>query len=342
MDGEGKAMRLGVLALQGAFEEHKKMVEALKFPSLEVVQVRTKEELGVCDALIIPGGESTTMRIIAQADELFLSLRQFALEEKKPVWGTCAGSILLSEHITSTSSGGKCLGSAEIAKLLLEAEEERERAAALSLCGKKEKTTDAYGEFVGGVDVITSRNFFGRQIASFECPIHPCGELAESEAAKSFKAVCIRAPAILATLSDEVEVLARLPLVPSQPAPPIQTSQLTEPHSPSSVTTTSAADEKAQGAGTGTPATPPRSLPPSPAPSQKAPETAPTLCAPPVEDVQSAKRGVGLASFREQEVIAAVAQGNILMTIFHPELTDDPFFHRYFVERFLGLKAEKA
>lgn len=87
-------MKIGVLALQGAFIEHQKMLEQL---GVEVVQVRLPEQLADLDGLIIPGGESTTIGKLATQFNLIEPLRKFARE--KPVWGTCAGMIFLAKNI---------------------------------------------------------------------------------------------------------------------------------------------------------------------------------------------------------------------------------------------------
>ncbi len=87
-------MKVGVLALQGAFIEHQKKLEQL---GVEVVQVRLPEHLEGLDGLIIPGGESTTIGKLANEFHLIEPLRQFACQ--KPVWGTCAGLIFLAKNI---------------------------------------------------------------------------------------------------------------------------------------------------------------------------------------------------------------------------------------------------
>src|SRR4051812_35029583 len=86
--------RVGVLALQGDFEAHEK---ALVRAGAEVRQVRTAEDMAGIDALVIPGGESTTMLKLLNFMELKEPLREFA--ETKPVFGTCAGAILLAKDV---------------------------------------------------------------------------------------------------------------------------------------------------------------------------------------------------------------------------------------------------
>ena len=86
--------RIGVLALQGDFAEHKKAVERA---GAEAIEVRLPGQLDSLDGLIIPGGESTTLRKLADQYALMDPLRTFAHE--RPVWGTCAGAILLAREI---------------------------------------------------------------------------------------------------------------------------------------------------------------------------------------------------------------------------------------------------
>ena len=88
--------RVGVLALQGDFEAHAK---ALVRAGAEPVEVRSAAELRDVEALIIPGGESTTMLKLLDVTELKEPLRKFA--ESKPVFGTCAGAILLAKRVTN-------------------------------------------------------------------------------------------------------------------------------------------------------------------------------------------------------------------------------------------------
>jgi pyridoxal 5'-phosphate synthase pdxT subunit len=92
--GEHRNMKIGVLALQGAFIEHEKKVRAL---GAEAVEVRKPEDLEGLDGLIIPGGESTTIGKLAVEFGLIEPLRAFATN--KPTWGTCAGMIFLAKDI---------------------------------------------------------------------------------------------------------------------------------------------------------------------------------------------------------------------------------------------------
>ena len=86
---------VGILALQGDFEAHRKAVERA---GARAVEVRTKDQLGEIDGLIIPGGESTTMLKLLDAEGLTSAVREFGL--KKPIYGTCAGAILLAREVT--------------------------------------------------------------------------------------------------------------------------------------------------------------------------------------------------------------------------------------------------
>jgi 5'-phosphate synthase pdxT subunit len=87
-------MKIGVLALQGDFAEHITMLKRLKVATSEV---RLPEHLKGLDALIIPGGESTTIGKLAAAYNLIEPLREFG--QRHAIWGTCAGAIFLSKDI---------------------------------------------------------------------------------------------------------------------------------------------------------------------------------------------------------------------------------------------------
>ncbi|PHH88546.1 hypothetical protein CDD83_7413 [Cordyceps sp. RAO-2017] len=172
----GAGLTVGVLALQGGFAEHVKLLRAAADlvrprPALETVEVRTPAELARCDGLIIPGGESTTISLVAAQSGLLEPLRDFVKVQRKPVWGTCAGLILLSEQANATKKGGQ--------------------------------------ELIGGLGVRVHRNHFGRQIESFEAeldlPFLPDGSA-------PFPGVFIRAPVVEELLPGApVAVLATLP-----------------------------------------------------------------------------------------------------------------------------------
>jgi 5'-phosphate synthase pdxT subunit len=195
-------MRVGVLALQGAFIEHEKILQRL---GVEAVEVRLPEHLEGLNGLIIPGGESTTIGKVARQWGLLEPVRAFA-RLGRPLWGTCAGMILMAKEVVD--------GMADQPLLEL-------------------------------MDMTVRRNAFGRQVDSFEADLE-IPVLGQS----LFHAVFIRAP-FIEHVGDGVEILAQL----------------------------------------------------------------------------------------EDEAIVAVRQGNLLATAFHPELTDDDRFHRYFLS--LGSSQQK-
>ncbi|MFM9129759.1 MAG: pyridoxal 5'-phosphate synthase glutaminase subunit PdxT [Actinomycetes bacterium] len=118
-------LRVGVLALQGDVREH---LNSLSLLNVAVQKVRTVEELETVNALIIPGGESTTISMLAKRVGLMNPLRKF-MQDKKAVYGSCAGMIMLANEI---------------------------------LDGRKDQET------IGGLDITVRRNAFGRQVDSFE------------------------------------------------------------------------------------------------------------------------------------------------------------------------------
>ncbi|KAJ1936225.1 Senecionine N-oxygenase [Linderina macrospora] len=124
-----KTIVLGVLALQGAFIEHIHALNTLREVEhiSDVVEVRTKAELDKVDALIIPGGESTAIALIAERCGIIDDLREFV--RTKPTWGTCAGLILLAKTAIHTKKGGQ--------------------------------------QLLDAMPVTVSRNQFGRQVDSF-------------------------------------------------------------------------------------------------------------------------------------------------------------------------------
>jgi len=88
-------LRIGVLAVQGDFAAHAKMLQSL---GAETVEVRTVADLESCHALVLPGGESTTQLQFLQEEGLFEAIKKFAASEQ-PVFGTCAGAILLANKV---------------------------------------------------------------------------------------------------------------------------------------------------------------------------------------------------------------------------------------------------
>ena len=200
-------MKIGILAAQGAFIEHEKMLRRL---GVETVEVRLPEHLAGLDGLIIPGGESTTIGKVASEWGLMEPMRAFA-EAGRPLWGTCAGMILMAREVSDSVPGQPLL------KLM---------------------------------DVTVRRNAFGRQVDSFEADLEipALGDSSFDDAQdRPFHAVFIRAP-LIERVGKEVQVLAQI----------------------------------------------------------------------------------------EDGTVVAVREGSLLATAFHPELTDDDRFHRYFL-RLAGL-----
>lgn len=159
-------MKIGVLALQGDFVEHLNVLRRL---GVEAFEVRLPEELDGLDGLIIPGGESTTIGKLAVDFGLLEPLREFGAT--KPVWGTCAGAILISKDATRAKSG----------QPLLEL-----------------------------MDITIQRNAFGRQVDSFEVELDVPALAQVSKENPPFSAVFIRAPLIESVDAEGVEVLAAL------------------------------------------------------------------------------------------------------------------------------------
>src|SRR5882762_764315 len=118
-------VKIGVLALQGDVREH---LAALTAAGVEAMPVRRPDELAAVDGLVLPGGESTTIAKLARAFDLIEPLRK-TIAAGLPVYGSCAGMILLADRIV-------------------------------------DGTADQ--ETFGGLDVTVRRNAFGRQVDSFE------------------------------------------------------------------------------------------------------------------------------------------------------------------------------
>ncbi|MDG1366794.1 MAG: pyridoxal 5'-phosphate synthase glutaminase subunit PdxT, partial [Acidimicrobiales bacterium] len=96
----------GVLALQGAFAAHIAILESL---GVDTIEVRSAEQLADVDALILPGGESTTVSMLLERFGLLEQLRSRIHDEQLPVFGTCAGMILLAEEILDGRADQHCL-----------------------------------------------------------------------------------------------------------------------------------------------------------------------------------------------------------------------------------------
>ncbi|MFJ5680516.1 pyridoxal 5'-phosphate synthase glutaminase subunit PdxT [Streptomyces sp. NPDC093097] len=123
---------IGVLALQGDVREH---LKALADAGARTLPVRRPEELAEVDGLVIPGGESTTMSKLAVTFGMLEPLRAF-VRAGRPVYGTCAGMIMVADK-------------------LLDARDDQET--------------------LGGIDMIVRRNAFGRQNESFEAAVEVAG-----------------------------------------------------------------------------------------------------------------------------------------------------------------------
>ncbi|XP_048623288.1 probable pyridoxal 5'-phosphate synthase subunit PDX2 isoform X1 [Brassica napus] len=171
-------MTVGVLALQGSFNEH---IAALRRLGVQGIEIRKAEQLLTVSSLIIPGGESTTMAKLAEYHNLFPALREF-VKTGKPVWGTCAGLIFLADRAVENVE---------------------------NFSGQKEGGQ----ELVGGLDCTVHRNFFGSQIQSFEADISVPILTSKEGGPETYRGVFIRAPAVL-DVGPDVEVLAHYP-VPS-------------------------------------------------------------------------------------------------------------------------------
>ena len=104
--GKSDGMRIGVLALQGDFQAHRKRLEEL---GAEVVLVKNSEQLDRIDGLVIPGGESSTFLQLL-GDGGLERLKRFS--RQKPIFGTCAGAILLAKQIENPKQAG--LGALDI------------------------------------------------------------------------------------------------------------------------------------------------------------------------------------------------------------------------------------
>src|SRR5437763_11626120 len=89
---------VGVVAIQGDFAKHIEALHRLQNPDLDVIEVRTAEELATVERLIIPGGESTTVGLLMDRFGLGAALKKRA-KEGMPIWGTCMGMILMAKEV---------------------------------------------------------------------------------------------------------------------------------------------------------------------------------------------------------------------------------------------------
>ena len=101
-------MIIGILALQGAFIEHKRILDELFISN---ILVKRKEDVELCNGIILPGGESTSMSIIN--DDIFDAIRKH-INKGKAIWGTCAGLILLANKVEGKIEGQHNIGGLNI------------------------------------------------------------------------------------------------------------------------------------------------------------------------------------------------------------------------------------
>jgi 5'-phosphate synthase pdxT subunit len=101
-------MIIGILALQGAFIEHKNILDKL---NIESIFIKKREQVQLCSGIILPGGESTVMSILE--DDIFSAIQEH-IHKGKPIWGTCAGMILLSNYIEGKIEGQKNIKNIEL------------------------------------------------------------------------------------------------------------------------------------------------------------------------------------------------------------------------------------
>lgn len=259
-------LTVGVLALQGAFSEHVQLLRQaaanLHISDLRwrFTEVRTPEELAQCDGLIIPGGESTAMSLVAARSGLLEPLRDFVKVLRRPTWGTCAGLILLAESANRTKKGGQ--------------------------------------DLIGGLDVRVNRNHFGRQQESFQANLDLpfLGSTKATGKDQPYRCVFIRAPVVEKLL----------------------------PHKNGEQTEEATLDETI--------------VAPSKTPAD---EYAKEQLEANVEIMATLSlRNPSLQKSQEHEHagaedIIAVRQGNVFGCSFHPELTDDPRIHVWWLEQVL-------
>lgn len=296
---------IGVLALQGAFEEHQRSIESIS-PSISTLQIRTPDQLQHIDGIILPGGESTAMGLIGDATTgLWDALRTFVHKGNKPTWGTCAGMILLSE---------RCIGtSAVITK------------------GQS---------LIGGVDILVCRNYFGSQVSSFEMATPPppkvnCSIIQKKKDESDdtpFPGVFIRAPAIL-TASPDVEVLGKVVAAPCRSAAVVLKELERKIEAGESVVQMEISDalERKDGGITYTDVR-----------LHKEESSDDNYEEEKKEAIVHERINIDLPGASDEtnarEVICAVRKGKILCTAFHPEIADDLRWHEYFVSMVMDAK----
>lgn len=175
------ALKIGILEVQGAFSEHnvalRKAQKTLKIEEMEIIGIRHADHIAdEIDGLIIPGGESTAISLFLKRNKMDDLLRKWIDKKSHVTWGTCAGMILLSKLTENQKIGGQ--------------------------------------PSLAEMDIDVSRNFFGRQVNSFEAPVKLKKALLGSDTLKqcelTYHGVFIRAPAVVKVTNPEVEILATL------------------------------------------------------------------------------------------------------------------------------------
>lgn len=301
---------IGVLALQGAFEEHQQCLEAIS-PNIRTVQIRTPDQLDSIDGIVFPGGESTSMGLIGDVTAgLWDGLRNFVHNSGKPTWGTCAGMILLAE---------RCIGtSAVITK------------------GQS---------LIGGVDILVCRNYFGSQISSFEmstpappAPFATVDGTTDGCDDPSFPGVFIRAPAILTAPSD-VQVLGTVVAAPCRAAAVVLREleqKLEAGENVIQLGVVDALERKADG-GIGYTNVYLQKSNDGQEDASNFEEEKKDATSVIQERINVTLPGASDET-NAREVICAVRKGMILCTAFHPEIADDLRWHKYFVGMVLEAK----
>lgn len=169
--------RIGVLALQGDVREHLQALDAL---GAEAIPVKTPKELANLEGLVIPGGESTVIDKLSRMYGVADALKE-KIANGFPVYGSCAGMIMLANTIADPTS---------------------------NLKGEPQQS-------FGGIDMVVRRNAFGRQVDSFEVDMQVRGleSLASQDPGqptRPVRAVFIRAPWV-ESVGESVDVLASIP-----------------------------------------------------------------------------------------------------------------------------------
>jgi len=298
---------IGVLALQGAFEEHQSCLESAdadgdpSLPMVRTVQVRTPAQLEGLSGIVLPGGESTSMGLIGAQDGMWDALTKF-VQSGKPTWGTCAGMVLLAE---------RCVGGSAVI----------ENGQSL----------------IGGLDILVCRNYFGSQISSFEMatPCPPKSDLATADAAAAdaaaadtsdYPGIFIRAPAIL-NVGPGVKILGKVDATPSRQAAVVLRELERKIDAGEDVVNMGVVDalvrstgqDGAQGIGYIEVKKDEAGAISATEEKKDAAERPHNLTLPGAADGTNAR-----------EVICAVRKDNLLCTAFHPELTRDHRWHSYF------------